>query len=121
MAALDRYISRVPTRYRRLDGHSHRRRLRISGGAAIRGRALRPIRREGNRGGTLMTPSPTQARPTAADTIDIATERLSNDELRKIDAYWRACTYLAAGMIYLRSNPLLREPLKAEHVKQRLL
>jgi xylulose-5-phosphate/fructose-6-phosphate phosphoketolase len=51
----------------------------------------------------------------------LAAERLSTDELMKTDAYWRACTYLAAGMIYLRSNPLLREPLKAEHVKRRLL
>jgi xylulose-5-phosphate/fructose-6-phosphate phosphoketolase len=50
-----------------------------------------------------------------------ASARLSRDELRKINAYWRACNYLAAGMIYLRANPLLREPLKAEHVKQRLL
>jgi xylulose-5-phosphate/fructose-6-phosphate phosphoketolase len=50
-----------------------------------------------------------------------AKSRLSSEELRKIDAYWRACNYLAAGMIYLRANPLLREPLKAEHVKQRLL
>jgi len=50
-----------------------------------------------------------------------ASARLSRDELRKINAYWRACNYLAAGMIYLRDNPLLREPLKAEHVKQRLL
>src|SRR5512138_2484966 len=46
---------------------------------------------------------------------------LSKDELRKIDAYWRAANYLAAGMIYLRENPLLREPLKVEHIKQRLL
>jgi len=38
-----------------------------------------------------------------------------------MDAYWRACNYLAAGMIYLRDNPLLREPLRAEHVKSRLL
>jgi hypothetical protein len=38
-----------------------------------------------------------------------------------LDAYWRACNYLAAGMIYLRANPLLREPLKVEHIKQRLL
>ena len=50
-----------------------------------------------------------------------AGERLSPDELHKTDAYWRACKYLAAGMIYLRSNPLLREPLKKEHVKKRLL
>ncbi len=48
-------------------------------------------------------------------------ERLSPDELRKMHAYWRACNYLAVGMIYLRSNPLLREPLRAEDVKQRLL
>ncbi|MEO1669888.1 MAG: phosphoketolase family protein [Cyanobacteria bacterium J06631_2] len=43
------------------------------------------------------------------------------EELKKIDAYWRACNYLAIGMIYLRDNPLLKEPLKAEHVKRRLL
>jgi xylulose-5-phosphate/fructose-6-phosphate phosphoketolase len=46
---------------------------------------------------------------------------LSDNELRNIDAYWRACNYLAAGMIYLRENPLLREPLRPEHIKQRLL
>src|SRR4051812_10979878 len=46
---------------------------------------------------------------------------LSADELRKTHAYWRACNYLAAGMIYLRDNPLLRQPLKEEHVKLRLL
>ena len=42
-------------------------------------------------------------------------------ELRKIDAYWRACNYLCAGMIYLRDNPLLRKPLRPEHFKNRLL
>ncbi|MFZ0788870.1 MAG: phosphoketolase family protein [Chromatiaceae bacterium] len=46
---------------------------------------------------------------------------LSPDLLTKMDAYWRACCYLAAGMIYLRDNPLLREPLKEEHIKSRLL
>jgi xylulose-5-phosphate/fructose-6-phosphate phosphoketolase len=46
---------------------------------------------------------------------------LAPDELRKIDAYWHACNYLAAGMIYLRANPLLREPLRPEHIKNRLL
>ena len=46
---------------------------------------------------------------------------LSDDEVRRIDAYWRACNYLCVGMIYLRANPLLREPLKAEHIKNRLL
>src|SRR4051812_38141089 len=46
---------------------------------------------------------------------------LSAEELRKIHAYWRACNYLAASMIYLRENPLLRAPLKPEHIKLRLL
>jgi len=46
---------------------------------------------------------------------------LSADELRKTQAYWDACNYLTLGMIYLQENPLLREPLKAEHVKNRLL
>src|SRR5437773_7931917 len=46
---------------------------------------------------------------------------LSPDELDKIDAYWRASLYLCMGMLYLRDNPLLREPLKLEHVKPRLL
>jgi len=48
-------------------------------------------------------------------------QALTADELRKIDAYWRACNYLCAGMIYLRDNPLLREPLRPEHFKNRLL
>ncbi|MEO1741812.1 MAG: phosphoketolase family protein, partial [Cyanobacteria bacterium J06629_9] len=48
-------------------------------------------------------------------------ESLSAEELQTIDAYWRACNYLAVGMIYLRDNPLLRSPLQAEHVKYRLL
>ncbi|SEG22557.1 xylulose-5-phosphate/fructose-6-phosphate phosphoketolase [Bryocella elongata] len=46
---------------------------------------------------------------------------LSPEELRKIDAYWRACNYLSVSMLYLRQNPLLREPLKPEHIKNRLL
>ena len=46
---------------------------------------------------------------------------LSSDEIRKIDAYWRACNYLSLGMLYLRGNPLLREPLKVEHLKKRLI
>ena len=46
---------------------------------------------------------------------------LDEEELRLTDAYWRACNYLAVGMIYLQANPLLREPLKKEHVKHRLL
>ena len=46
---------------------------------------------------------------------------LSPQLLAKIDAYWRACNYLAAGMIYLQDNPLLKEPLKPDHIKNRLL
>jgi len=46
---------------------------------------------------------------------------LTADELRKIDAYFRASLYLSLGMIYLRSNPLLRTPLRAEDTKNRLL
>jgi len=49
------------------------------------------------------------------------TTPLTPEQLDRIDAYWRACNYLAVGMIYLRDNPLLREPLKPEHIKQRLL
>jgi xylulose-5-phosphate/fructose-6-phosphate phosphoketolase len=46
---------------------------------------------------------------------------LNSDELRKIDAYWRATLYLCVGMIYLRDNPLLRKPLAMGHIKNRLL
>jgi xylulose-5-phosphate/fructose-6-phosphate phosphoketolase len=46
---------------------------------------------------------------------------LDAESLRKMDAYWRACNYLSLGMIYLQDNPLLREPLKPEHIKNRLL
>ena len=45
----------------------------------------------------------------------------SADELRDIDAYWRAANFLTVGQIYLRSNALLREPLRVEHIKPRLL
>ena len=46
---------------------------------------------------------------------------LSPEELKKIDAYWRASLYACLGMLYLQDNPLLREPLKIEHVKPRML
>jgi xylulose-5-phosphate/fructose-6-phosphate phosphoketolase len=56
-------------------------------------------------------------------TASVATlpEALTAEELRVMDAYWHACNYLCAGMIYLYDNPLLREPLKPEHIKKRLL
>ncbi|MCH5373114.1 MAG: phosphoketolase, partial [Planctomycetes bacterium] len=46
---------------------------------------------------------------------------LSDDTLRKMIAYWRAANYLSVGQIYLRDNPLLKEPLRPEHIKPRLL
>jgi xylulose-5-phosphate/fructose-6-phosphate phosphoketolase len=46
---------------------------------------------------------------------------LSPEELRKMNAYWRAANYLSVGQIYLYDNPLLREPLRIEHIKPRLL
>jgi xylulose-5-phosphate/fructose-6-phosphate phosphoketolase len=49
------------------------------------------------------------------------TQTLPAEELRLIDAYWRAANYLSVGQVYLLDNPLLREPLRPEHVKPRLL
>ncbi|HDQ45163.1 MAG TPA: phosphoketolase family protein [bacterium] len=49
------------------------------------------------------------------------TKTLTPDLLRKMDAYWRAANYLSVGQIYLYDNPLLKKPLKLEHIKPRLL
>src|SRR5881394_2778086 len=46
---------------------------------------------------------------------------LTDDEARATHAFWRACNYLAVGMIYLQDNPLLRQALKPEHIKNRML
>ena len=46
---------------------------------------------------------------------------LFDDELRRMHAWWRAANYLSVGQIYLLDNPLLREPLRLEHTKPRLL
>ncbi len=59
--------------------------------------------------------SASSARPVSSD------EPLNSEELRKMHAYWRAANYLSVGQIYLYHNPLLREPLKLEHIKPRLL
>jgi xylulose-5-phosphate/fructose-6-phosphate phosphoketolase len=53
--------------------------------------------------------------------VEVATKPLSGEELRKMTAYWRAANYLSVGQIYLYDNPLLREPLRPEHIKPRLL
>ena len=64
-------------------------------------------------------PSDLRASGRARSTVQGAP--LSAAELRGLDAFWRACNYLALGMIYLQGNPLLREPLRTEHIKRRLL
>ena len=46
---------------------------------------------------------------------------LSKDELNRLDAWWRASNYLAVGQLYLWDNPLLREPLKREHIKRTIV
>ena len=51
----------------------------------------------------------------------IASGPLAPDELRRMDDYWRASLYLCAAMLYLKDNPLLKEPLRIEHIKKRLL
>ena len=69
-----------------------------------------------------MTPTATDVkRKTGDGTKTAAAGPLSADELRKMDAYWRASNYVAVGQIYLLDNPLLKEPLKREHIKPRLL
>ena len=52
---------------------------------------------------------------------DVAAQPLAEEELRTIDAWWRAANYLSVGQIYLYDNPLLKEPLRLEHIKPRLL
>src|SRR5687768_3207111 len=59
--------------------------------------------------------------PMTSTLTDPARHTLGPDELRTLDAYWRAANYLSVGQIYLRANPLLREPLTPDHVKPRLL
>src|SRR6476620_4694563 len=51
----------------------------------------------------------------------VAAQPLASEELKKMNAYWRAANYLSVGQIYLFANPLLREPLSLEHIKPRLL
>ena len=73
---------------------------------------------------TSLTGTEELAGPLSAEGIarsTVAGAPLGADELNRIDAFWRACKYLALGMIYLQANPLLREPLKPEHIKSRLL
>jgi xylulose-5-phosphate/fructose-6-phosphate phosphoketolase len=57
----------------------------------------------------------------SASAAEISPLPISPDLLQKMDAWWRAANYLNIGQIYLLANPLLREPLKKEHIKPRLL
>src|SRR6266704_4563207 len=66
------------------------------------------------------SPMATAASPGSAKPYE-SKQPLSEEELRRMHAYWRAANYLSVGQIYLYANPLLREPLKIEHVKPRLL
>ena len=70
-----------------------------------------------------MTPTTTGVKRKASETSKTTAVRgpLSAEELRKMDAYWRASNYLSVGQIYLLDNPLLRAPLAREHIKPRLL
>jgi xylulose-5-phosphate/fructose-6-phosphate phosphoketolase len=52
---------------------------------------------------------------------DVTAQPLAEEELRTLDAWWRAANYLSVGQIYLYDNPLLKEPLRLEHIKPRLL
>src|SRR5579864_8366904 len=70
---------------------------------------------------TPTSPDVLEISPYAPTRSTITDKPLSADELRKIEIYWHACNYLSLGMIYLLENPLLREPLKPEHIKNRLL
>jgi len=55
------------------------------------------------------------------ENVSLTTCEITSQELALVDRYWRAANYLSIGQIYLLDNPLLREPLRAEHIKPRLL
>ena len=69
----------------------------------------------------MASTSPQTKKSTRIDSGTSSAAPLTDDELRRMDAYWRALNYLSVGQIYLLDNPLLREPLKREHIKPRLL
>ncbi len=69
----------------------------------------------------LTTDQPQRLPGTLAPTTGLSARVPSDELLAKMDAYWRAANYLSIGQIYLLDNPLLKEPLKREHIKKRLL
>src|SRR6476661_3979045 len=94
---------------------------------AARSGSPRTTSRRLGSGPLLRAVDATETRPAHDSTMTAVTSAsatsgpLSDDEVRRIDAYWRAANYLSVGQIYLLDNPLLREPLGPEHVKPRLL
>src|ERR1043166_8799389 len=78
---------------------------------------MRESRLSGPRPGGL----PRRGRPLPMTLPSEMTTTLSAEQLQRIHAYWRAANYLSVGQIYLIDNPLLREPLRPEHIKPRLL
>ena len=63
------------------------------------------------------TAIPTMDFPSRIDPTVSSAGACTQDELRRMDSYWRAANYLSVGQIYLYDNPLLREPLKLAHIK----
>ncbi|MFZ0684669.1 MAG: phosphoketolase family protein [Terriglobales bacterium] len=70
---------------------------------------------------SMNPPAALNSSQSLASTQPPSSQPLTSEELRKINAYWRAANYLSVGQIYLYANPLLREPLTLEHIKPRLL
>ncbi|MGZ3673709.1 MAG: phosphoketolase family protein, partial [Ktedonobacterales bacterium] len=62
-----------------------------------------------------------QPQPSREADVAMARGPLSADQLERMQRYWQAANYLTVGQIYLLDNPLLREPLRPEHIKPRLL
>src|SRR5262249_20918729 len=91
------------------------RRIAAEDSRGINRRAAKDPRR------TPMAPVITKAKRKTADGGKAVAGPLSAEELRKMDAYFRALNYLSVGQIYLLDTPLLKEPLKREHIKPRLL
>src|SRR5262249_31870431 len=111
----------------------HREAIGVRLGVGVIGVGQLVVRRHGAVSvAAFLAPRASSARRTAEQTRDFAastgpawrgamTEPLSPELLRRMNAYWRAANYLSVGQIYLLANPRLREPLRLEHVKPRLL
>src|ERR1043166_9349445 len=83
--------------------------------------AIASTRRRRRRAMSTVTRSAARKKDAPKEARKAAAGPLSSAVLAHMDAWWRAANYLSVGQIYLLDNPLLREPLKREHVKPRLL